>query len=418
MNWMNSKLWMVCALLSMAMGCSDCGNEPDPEPGELRFVADRSVLENPFNSTLTFEVRLMSATTQEVTVDFETVPGSATAGEDFEMTSGTLVFAPGDLKKEITVPIVVDESLESDEQFTVVLSNPTNAFLTGNQQIATGTIVNDDTQLNIVLPEGGYDTPHSPDNPPAGMTLAWSDEFDEESIDSGNWIHEVGGGGWGNQEAQSYTANESNSFLQGDHLFIVALEDGDSYTSARLKSQDLQEFTHGRIDVRAILPFGQALWPAIWMLGGNFTDSGVGWPRCGEIDIMELKGQSPNTVHGTAHWGKILNGGHPASSSIVFSQFPTTFADEFHVFSLEWTETQMVWLLNGVVFKTFDTTETLNHPPYNEASDGMFFGNNPFNEPFFFILNVAVGGTFVGGYPDDTTVFPQYMAVDYVRVYQ
>ena len=278
MNWMNSKIWTLFALLSLAMGCSDCGNEPEPEPGELRFVADRSVLENPFNSTLTFEVRLVSATTQEVTVDYETVPGSATAGEDFQMTSGTLVFAPGDLKKEINVSIVVDESLESDEQFTVELSNPTNAFLTGNQQIATGTIVNDDTQLNVVLPEGGYDTPHSPDNPPAGMTLAWSDEFDQESIDSGNWIHELGGGGWGNQEAQSYTASESNSFLQDDHLFIVALEDGDSYTSARLKSQDLQEFTHGRIDVRAVLPFGQALWPAIWMLGANFTDAGVGWP--------------------------------------------------------------------------------------------------------------------------------------------
>lgn len=406
MRLSKSSSWLGgMGLMALAAGCSDCGSGTDPVDAEIQFVADRTSLENSFNSTFRFEVRLDGSNTQEVTVDFETVEGTAKAGEDFEAQSGTLVFAPGEIKQEIAVPIVIDDGLEADEEFTVVLSNPVNGYLKGNQQVATGTILNDDTELTITLPEGGYDTPHSPSNPPEGMTLAWSDEFDGTEINSANWSHEVGSGGWGNNESQAYTADEANSFVEDGNLFIVALQDGAGYTSARMVSRDLQEFDHGRIDIRAVLPYGQGLWPALWMLGANHSQ--VGWPECGEIDIMELLGHQPNYVHGTAHWGELIGGGHPNVGTATYSDFPTTFVDEYHVFSLDWRPDTMVWLMNGEPYHML-TTEG------NVAPSGY---DTPFNDPFFFIFNIAVGGNWPG-YPDETTLFPQFMAVDYVRVYQ
>ena len=234
---------------------------------------------------------------------------SAVPGEDFVQQEGQLVFAPGEIKKTISIPIVIDDVLESEERFNVVLSNPVNGYLKGNQQIATGTILNDDTDLIVNLPEGGYDTPHSPSNPPEGMTLVWSDEFDGTSIDMSNWTHELGAGGWGNNELQAYTNDPQNSFISEGNLVIAAMAEGAGYTSARMVTRDKQEFAFGRIDIRAVLPEGQGLWPALWMLGANHTE--VGWPGCGEIDIMELLGHQPNVVHGTAHWGSISGGGHP-----------------------------------------------------------------------------------------------------------
>lgn len=400
-----ASLWFGLGLLAMASGCSDCGGGPEPEPAEIQFVADRTSLENSFNSTFRFEVRLDASNTQEVAVDYETVEGTAKAGEDFEPQSGTLVFAPGVLKQEIAVPIVIDEGLEPDEEFTVVLSNPVNGYLKGNQQVATGTILNDDTELAITLPEGGYDTPHSPSNPPEGMTLVWSDEFDGAQINSANWSHELGAGGWGNNESQSYTADAANSFVEDGNLFIVALQDGAGYTSARLVSRDLQEFEFGRIDIRAVLPYGQGLWPALWMLGANHDQ--VGWPQCGEIDIMELLGHQPNYVHGTAHWGQLISGGHPNLGTVTYSDFPTTFADEYHVFSLNWRADTLEWLMNGEPYHMITTEDNVLPSGYQ----------TPFNDPFYFIFNIAVGGNWPG-YPDETTLFPQFMAVDYVRVYQ
>ena len=398
--------WLgACGWLILAVGCSDCGGGPEPVDAEIQFVADRTSLENTFNSTFRFEVRLDASNAQEVTVDYETVEGTAKAGEDFEAQSGTLVFAPGDLVLDIEVPIVVDEGLEPDEQFTVVLSNPVNGFLKGNQQVATGTILNDDTELAIDLPQDGYDTPHSPENPPAGMTLVWSDEFEGTAINLDNWTHELGSGGWGNNELQSYTAESANSFVQDDNLFIVALQDGAGYTSARMITRDKQEYTFGRIDIRAVLPYGQGIWPALWMLGANFTE--VGWPECGEIDIMELLGHQPNYVHGTAHWGEIIGGGHPNLGAVTYSDFPTTFSDEYHVFSLEWNTDTMTWLMNDEPYFQLTTEDHV-------ASSGHV---TPFNDPFFFIFNIAVGGNWPG-YPDESTLFPQFMAVDYVRVYQ
>ena len=125
------------------------------------------------------------------------------------------------------------------------------------------------------------------------MTLTWSDEFEGTAINLDDWTHELGAGGWGNNEFQAYTADPANSFVEDGNLFIVAMQDGAGYTSARMITRDKQEFEFGRIDIRAVLPYGQGIWPALWMLGANFTE--VGWPQCGEIDIMELLGISPTT---------------------------------------------------------------------------------------------------------------------------
>ena len=401
----------LLSLVLITVGCSNCGTDPEPENAEIQFVADKTAPENTFNSTFVFEVRLGESNTQEVTVDYATGPYtegpdciSASPGSDFEPQEGQIVFAPGETTKTISVPIVIDDVLELDERFMVVLSNPVNGYLKGNQQAATATILNDDTEFNYDLPTGGYDTPHSPSNPPEGMTLVWSDEFDGPGIDANNWTHETGNWGWGNNELQDYTNLPQNSYIDQGNLIIAALENGGGYTSARMVTRDKQEFAFGRIDIRAALPEGQGIWPALWMLGANHPDES--WPGCGEIDIMELLGHEPNKIHGTAHWGSIQNGGHPELGSFRLSESGTTYSDEYHVFSLEWSQDTLIWLMN--------------EQPYFELITGehaSLQSETPFNDPFFFIFNIAVGGNWPG-YPDECTLFPQFMAVDYVRVYQ
>ena len=235
-----------------------------------------------------------------------------------------------------------------------------------------------------------------------GMTLVWSDEFDGTSVNGSNWTYDLGDSGWGNNEWQNYTSSPANSSVADGFLTITARQEpGGGYTSARMKSVDLQEFQFGRIDVRAKLPQGQGIWPAIWMLGANFD--AVGWPACGEIDIMELVGHQPGTVHGTAHWGAAWNQ-HQYTGESISLPAGETFSDAFHVFSVVWQADQITWLMDDQPFFTL-TPAQMNGQPY------------PFNAPFFFILNVAVGGNWPG-YPDATTSFPQSMVVDCVRVFQ
>ncbi|MDA0939798.1 MAG: family 16 glycosylhydrolase [Bacteroidetes bacterium] len=399
-------------LVLITLGCSECGDVAEPMNSEIQFVSDKTALENAFNSTFDFEVRLDASNTREVTVDYQTelfTEGldclSASPGEDFIQQEGQLVFAPGEIKKTISIEVVIDEVLESEERFNVVLSNPTNGFLKGNQQVATGSILNDDTDITIDLPVGGYDTPHSPSSPPEGMTLVWADEFDGPAIDMNNWTHELGSGGWGNDELQTYTDDPQSSYISDGNLVIVAAAEATGYTSARMVTRDKQEFAFGRIDIRALLPKGQGLWPALWMLGANHGE--VGWPACGEIDIMELLGHQPNVVHGTAHWGAMSGGGHPNLGSVNFADVGTDFSEEYHVFSLNWSPDTMTWLMNDEPYFQLTTDEHV----------GLSGFETPFNDPFFFIFNIAVGGSWPGN-PDECTLFPQFMAVDYVRVYQ
>jgi beta-glucanase (GH16 family) len=247
----------------------------------------------------------------------------------------------------------------------------------------------------------------------AGWTLAWSDEFDGPSgalVDPAKWATETGGHGWGNAELQYYTARGSNASLSGDGALVIrALRESYTgrdgvrreYTSARLKTQGLFQQAYGRFEARLRVPHGQGLWPAFWMLGADIAS--VGWPRCGEIDVMENIGREPGTVHGTLHGpGYSGAGGIGGASTLPRQQ---RFADGFHVFAVEWEPAAIRWFVDGKLYLTRTPADLPAGQPW------------VFDHPFFLLLNVAVGGHWPGG-PDATTTFPQTMRVDYVRVYR
>ena len=248
----------------------------------------------------------------------------------------------------------------------------------------------------------GPDSPLSYDS----FHRVWSDEFSGTRLDEQNWSHDIGtgSGGWGNNELQYYRSN--NTSVADGFLTITAKREnygGRNYTSSRIKTEGLVAFTYGRVDIRAKLPRGQGIWPALWALGNNFSE--VGWPYSGEIDIMEMIGGSgrEDTVHGTVHWNI---GGLSSAYAHTYSGGAFTaddFSTGFNVFSIIRTADQIEWRVNDVPYYLF----TIDDSP----------SLAPFRKPFFLIFNVAVGGNWPG-YPDDTTSFPQQMVVDYVRVFE
>ncbi len=261
---------------------------------------------------------------------------------------------------------------------------------------------------------GSTDRPPTTTPPPGGsFSLAWSDEFEGPNgalLDATKWTLETGGGGWGNQELETYTDRASNASLNGEgSLAIRALReaftgaDGISreYTSARLKTQGKLEQAYGRFEARLKIPRGQGLWPAFWMLGADIPVAG--WPRCGEIDVMENIGREPSTVHGTVH-GPGYSGGNGIGAAFTLSG-AARFADDFHVFAVEWEPAAIRWYVDGTLYQT--------RTPADLPAGQRW----AFDHPFFLLLNVAVGGSWPGN-PDATTVFPQTMLVDYVRVYR
>ena len=247
----------------------------------------------------------------------------------------------------------------------------------------------------------------------SGWTLVWSDEFDGpdgSSVDLTKWSPQRGGDGWGNQEREYYTSDIANAVQQGGNLVITAATAGASgqtcwygqcqYTSARLQTLGLFEQAYGRIEARIQIPRGQGMWPAFWMLGNDI--SGVGWPACGEIDIMENIGREPDTVHGSMHGPGYSAGNAPTASFALPNG--ASFADDFHLFAIEWEPDVVRFYVDDTLYET-------------QTSSDLPAGTTwVFDHPFFLLLNVAVGGSWPGD-PDATTVFPQTMLVDYVRVY-
>jgi beta-glucanase (GH16 family) len=234
-----------------------------------------------------------------------------------------------------------------------------------------------------------------------GWELIWHDEFDGPEIDRNNWTFDIGGNGWGNSEHQTYTSRPENARIEDGHLVIEARKErfvNQDHTSARLKTQGLQSWQYGRIEARIRIPEGQGIWPAFWMLGDSITT--VSWPTSGEIDIMENVGFEPQQIHGTVH-GPGYSGGDGIGSSRYLSGEP--YADDFHEYAIEWEAEEIRWYMDDSLF--FSLT------PDDVPGDWVY------DQPFFILLNVAVGGLWPG-YPDETTVFPQQMLVDYVRVYQ
>jgi beta-glucanase (GH16 family) len=236
------------------------------------------------------------------------------------------------------------------------------------------------------------------------LTLAWSDEFAGASVDPDHWTFETGASGWGNQELQNYTDGDNAEVTDGK-LIITArkvnenMEPG-SYTSSRIVTQGKKEFRYGRMEIRAKLPSGRGIWPAIWMLGSNFNTAG--WPACGEMDIMEYVGYEPNVVHATVHTTS-GSGANGSGSSMTLE----TCEEEFHNYGVIWTEKKLVFYV--------DTPDNVIHT-YAPASKTP--ENWPFDQPGFFILNVAVGGAWGGAQGIDNSIFPTSMEIDYVRVYQ
>ena len=245
-----------------------------------------------------------------------------------------------------------------------------------------------------------------------GWTLMWSDEFngpDGSPVDSSKWVSEAGGNGWGNQELEYYTTRPENAFQQGGNLVIKALREKYSgqdnvsreFTSARLKT--LGKFTqkYGRFEARIKIPKGQGIWPAFWMLGDDIEKKG--WPKCGEIDIMENIGKEPALVHGTIH-GPGYNGANGIGSPFGLPG-DVPFADDFHLYAVEWGPKFIRFYVDDHLYATRTPAELPKGTKW------------VYDHPFFMLLNVAVGGGWPGN-PDDSTEFPQTMLVDYVRVYK
>ena len=250
------------------------------------------------------------------------------------------------------------------------------------------------------IPTTGYSTPLSYDN----YTLVWNDEFDGSQLNTDFWNYELGTGiwGWGNNELQYYL--KENVTVRDGYLTITAKKqqvNDNEYTSSRITTQRKKFFKYGRIDIRAAMPQGKGIWPALWMLGESHAS--IGWPKCGEIDIMEMVGGSgnglgDNKVHGTAHWD---NDNQYASSGGQYELSQGKLADKFHVYSIIWDENQIKWFIDDIQYYSL----------------GIGGGMSEFRENFFFIFNVAVGGNWPGS-PDPSTNFPQSMHVDYIRVFQ
>lgn len=250
---------------------------------------------------------------------------------------------------------------------------------------------------------GTAETATAPAAPPAApaWTLAWSDEFDGAALDHSKWVEEVSGSGFGNHELQYTTARPENLRVSGGNLVIEARQEsygGMAYTSARIKSAGLKEQAYGRYEARIKIPKGQGIWPAFWLLGADVASTG--WPRCGEIDIMENIGREPALVHGTVHGPGYSGANGFGKASALASGI---YADDFHVYAVEWERNEIRWYRDGV--------------QYHTARPELVGGAWVFDHPFFVILNLAVGGDWPGS-PDASTVMPQQMLVDYVRVYQ
>lgn len=382
----NRVLSGVLAISGILLLSTCAGDEEEPD-----VSASLSVTEIREGSTSSIVLNASGAKDGTPFV-YSVEEGQAKFGDDVvELTSASGTITDG--KAELDVTIINDDFFELRENFDIRLS------LLEREYVFPLTITNDDDPDEALSDDEGFYTPESY----GSMELVWQDEFDGETLSTDYWTYELGNGcdkgicGWGNNELQNYTDEAENVKVSAGKLTITATERTGGYYSARLITQDKIELQYGRIDARAKMPKGQGLWPAIWMLGANIDE--VNWPACGEIDIMELVGHEPEVTHGTVHYD---NGSGYTSTTGQKSLLQGDFSDQFHVYSIVWDRNQIQWYLDYQLFKTFKRGENETYP---------------FNSPFYFIINVAVGGNWPGD-PDESTVFPQEMVVDYIRVFQ
>lgn len=234
---------------------------------------------------------------------------------------------------------------------------------------------------------------------PKGKKLVWEEQFNAKELDLNNWNVELGDGcpncGWGNNERQLYT-NE-NQKLKNGFLVITAKKEGEKYTSSRITTKGKKEFQYGYFEARAKLPVGAGIWPAFWMLGANIDK--VGWPKCGEIDILEYVGKEPHTVFTSLHTqdshGNTIN----TKKTLI-----ETIEQGFHLYAIDWNPDKIDFYVDNQLVYRFQ--------PDNKTEAVW-----PYNQPFYFLVNMAIGGNF-GGPEVDDSIFPQEFKIDYIKVYQ
>lgn len=388
---------VLLIVLGINLSCSSSSEEPEPAKPKVNIENISQLEGDEGTTTIDFKVKLSESVTQDVILSYATDDASAFQGSDYQKASGQLTIPAGNTEATIPIKIVTDLIKEGNEEFKLLFES--NMDVEFNASIAKITIGNDDTKLPYDSED--YSTPTSYE----GWTNAWSDEFEGSEISSEFWTHEIGNGdnGWGNNELEYYTDAPENSRVENGKLVIEARNDswnGNEYTSARMITRDKKSFNLSRTDIRAKLPYGQGIWPALWMLGNNLDEKG--WPACGEIDIMELVGHQPETSHATVHWGSDFSNHKYTGKGYTLSG--ETFNDRFHVFSVVREYNQMYFYVDDILIYEFSSKDLQNQP-------------NPFNNDFFFIFNVAIGGNWPGN-PDETTQFPQIMEVDYIRVFE
>ncbi len=359
------------------------------------FVYDASVYDAATSSDLVLKVKLDKASATPVSVSFATQDYTAVAGTEYVSKSGVLTFPANTTDQEIHIAIPGYPYRRPNKEFLVLLTAPVGMTLGNTKATAliqsSGKLISPDN-----MDSAGYKTPDHY----AGFKSAWSDEFNGTAIDTSSWSYDTGGGGWGNHELEYYTISPNNSYISNGNLVIEARREGPAgnynYTSARMLTKGKKSFTYGRVDVRAKIPSGKGIWPAIWGLGANIDK--VNWPACGETDIMEVVGRDPAKLYGTLHFAN-ATGAHAQNGGTYINN--EEFAKVYHVYSIDWTSDKIDFYVDDILFFS---------SPTNVAANGAF------NLPTFFILNVAVGGDF-GGPVDDALVFPKRMNVDYIRVF-
>ncbi|HFA47720.1 MAG TPA: glycosyl hydrolase family protein [Bacteroidetes bacterium] len=393
-----NKFQFILLLLFLFSACKKKNVIPPTVVAKPKIeISDITFSEGDNNETL-INVSLTGTLEALSFVEYNTVAGTAKEGEDFEPVSGVLAFTKDETShnQKIFIEILDDDKFEEEEFFEIHFTADTLVNLMTDK--ITVTILDNDVQLtDNDFP--GYATPMEYE----GWNLFWSDEFGGNELDLNNWI-QADRGNWFNNELQYYSPN--NTEVGNGIMTITAkpeIIDNHNYTSSRMWSHHKIFFKYGRIDIRAKLPYSQGLWPALWMMGEN-RDT-VGWPQCGEIDIMELRGNTPNTVSSTVHF-KNQGGDHYNPPAKRYELNSGDFSDEFHVFSMIWDEHKIEFLVDDNLYNSISHTSIYY---YNN--------DNPFLKNFYVLMNVAVGGNF-GGDPDATTVWPQTMKVDYVRVFQ
>ena len=399
---MNLLRGISTILIAAILYCS-CSKSKTPVPPvtppalpTLSILDISHARDNKVATAFRFFISVSSASDKDIKVNYATSDSTAISGTDYIGVSGTLTIPASQNLGYVDVSVSGDSLRQPDQAFYLTISNPVNATIKGSAKVVAtittnGTYYPSDSE--------GYYSPSTY----TGYTLKWSDEFNDAAINTNNWNFDIGGSGWGNHELEYYTNSPNNAYLSNGKLVIEARQEtigNNNYTSARMNTAGKKSFQYGRIDMRAKIPVSHGMWPALWMLGSNISTTP--WPACGETDIMELIGSSPNRVVGSIHWAQANGSSGTVNNAYFLSS--GDFSQQFHVFSLIWRMNYVQIIVDGIPYMT-------------ATNSSITSGTWPFNAPFFFIFNVAVGGDWPGP-PDSTTIFPQQMLVDYVRVFQ